>query len=233
LLFYLPFFHLFPQKNFLRKKEKILFCKKPDFFSEKAGFYIFVLIPAPEHPVPLESERSFSMKAKKTLFGFAALFLAAVFSLSAAACGSTGGGSSSGGSSSTASGTPNPALAKYEYAYFDTASLNKTSDYVSVAAHETELTTAFESYGFQVISEKKVQSLSPAEQEKAVQIRFNAPFSTTNVTVTANLYDHVTERLVVSCKGTGSAGFPTNYGKGTERAVKDLIKEGQKVLLRK
>jgi hypothetical protein len=64
---------------------------------EKLVFYIFVLIPAPEHPVPPESERSFSMKAKKTLFGFAALFLAAVFSLTCLACKNDDDDSSSGG----------------------------------------------------------------------------------------------------------------------------------------
>jgi hypothetical protein len=94
-----------------------------------------VLIPAPEHPVPPESERSFSMKAKKTLFGFAALFLAAVFSLTSLACkneeedDSGGGGRDSAlvgkwySSLSTATENGNSGL-KYEFKEDGTESYN-------------------------------------------------------------------------------------------------------------
>jgi hypothetical protein len=119
-------------------------------------------------------------------------------------------------------------LSKYTYLCFDRATMEQTSMVANVATHEIELTEGFEAAGYQVISENQLKKLSVAEQAKVAIVRFASSFSTTNVQLVINLYDYVSDRLVASCKGKGSAGFPTNYAKGTEKAVKDALKQAAK-----
>jgi hypothetical protein len=114
-----------------------------------------------------------------------------------------------------------PDFSKYQYFYIDK---NAPHWGIYFTAYETEVIDGFEAYGLKYLSEKQLKSLSAAEQDKVLMLRFDL-----KTKVTISFIDYSSERAVASCTGK----FGSASTEGIKKGVINAIKDAGKLLVKK